>query len=93
MSLDIPFNISILELTPEKLKGIKPVRALDIFDESRKNFHEDGLYSSSIFGRSGDEIRDYRFSYIDIKVEIFHPILFKSLIQLKSLYGDIMAGK
>lgn len=93
MSLDIPFNISILELSPEKLKGIKPVRALDIFDESRKNFHEEGLYSSSIFGRSGDEIRDYRFSYIDIKVEIFHPILFKSLVQLKSLYGEIIAGR
>ncbi len=93
MSLDIPFNISILELTPEKLKGIKPVRSLDIMDESKRNFHEDGLYSSSIFGRTGDEIRDYRFSYIDIKVEIFHPILFKSLVQLKSLYGDIMAGK
>ena len=93
MSLDIPFNISILELNPEKLKGIKPVRALDIFDESKKNYHEDGLYSSSIFGRSGDELRDYRFSYIDVKIEIFHPILFKSLIQLKSLYEDIMAGR
>lgn len=93
MSLDIPFNISILELTPDKLRGIKPVRALDNFDESRRNFHEDGLYSSSIFGRVGDEIRDYRFSYIDIKVEIFHPILFKSLVQLKSLYGEIMAGR
>ena len=92
-NFDIPFNISILELTPEKLRGIKPVRALDIFDETKRNFHEDGLYSSSIFGRVGDEIRDYRFSYIDIKVEVFHPILFKSLLQLKSLYGDIMAGK
>ena len=49
MSLDIPFNISILELTPEKLKGIKPVRALDITDESKRNYHEDGLYSFSIF--------------------------------------------
>lgn len=93
MSLDIPFNISILELTPEKLKGIKPVRALDITDESKRNYHEDGLYSFSIFGRTGDEIRDYRFSYIDIKVEIFHPILFKSLVQLKSLYEDIMASR
>ena len=93
MSLDIPFNISILELTPEKLKGIKPVRALDITDESKRNYHEDGLYSFSIFGRTGDEIRDYRFSYIDIKIEIFHPILFKSLTQLKSLYEDIMASR
>ncbi len=93
MSLDIPFNISILELTPEKLRGLKPVTSLDIMDESKKNFHDDGLYSASIFGRIGDEIRDYRFSYIDIKVEIFHPILFKSITQLKSLYSDIMSGK
>lgn len=92
-NLSIPFNISILVLSPEILKGIKPVTALDIFDNTGKNYHEEGLFSTSIFGRSGEEIRDYRFSYIDIKVDILHPILFKSLEKIKSLYADIMSGK
>lgn len=90
---DIPFNIELLNLTPEKLKGIRPVTSLDIYDETKRNFHEDGLYSAAIFGRIGDQIRDYRFSYIDIKVGIFHPILFKSILKLKSLYGEILSGK
>lgn len=28
----IPFNVSLLQLTPAKLQGLKPVRVLDIFD-------------------------------------------------------------
>ncbi len=28
----IPFNISILRLTPDRLVGLKPVKVLDIFD-------------------------------------------------------------
>lgn len=92
-NLAVPFNIEILALTPDVVRNIKPVTSLEFFDASGRNFHEDGLFSTSIFGRRGEEIRDYRFSYIDIKADIFHPILFKSLLQLKSLYGEIMAGR
>lgn len=92
-NINVPFNITIFDLPPEKLKGIKPVTSLDIFDETKKNFDEDGFYSVGIFGRFGDEVRDFRFSYIDIKIEIFHPILFKVITNLKALYHDIMSGK
>lgn len=88
----IPFNISLLELTPKKLEGLKPVTKLDIMDGATNNFAEEGLFSVSIFGKVGDERRNARFSYIDIKVPIFHPIIFRTLVTLKRLYGDILAG-
>lgn len=91
-SSNVPFNVSLLELTPAKLQGLKPVRVLDIYDGAGSNFHEDGLWSVSIFGRVGDERRNHRFSYIDIKVPIFHPAVYRALIQLKRLYGGIMSG-
>lgn len=87
----VPFNVSLLDLTPNKLAGLKPVTVSDTFD-SPNVFHENGLFSPSIFGKVGDERRSMRFSYIDIKATIFHPIVFKALLNLKGLYGEIMAG-
>ena len=73
--LDVPFNISLLELTPDKLRGLKPVTKLDIFEGGPPDFSEEGLFSTGIFGRVGDERRNYRFAYIDIKVPVLHPQL------------------
>lgn len=89
---NVPFNIRLLQLTPDKTKMIKPVTSLDIFDQTRVNFHEDGLYSVSIFGKLGDPLRNKRFSYIDIKMDIFHPVVYRSLNRLKTLYTEIMEG-
>ena len=89
---DTPFNIGILNLTPELLAGIKPVTSLDIYD-SDKNFHTDGLYSSEIFGKVGDTNRDRRFSYIDVRIKIFHPQIYKTLGKLKQMYHGIIEGK
>lgn len=91
--LAIPFNLTLLHLTPEKLKGIKPVRSLDSLDGGTKSLNEDGLFSISIFGQPGDEQRKRRFSYIDTKLPILHPLIFRSLGQLKRLYIEIMAGR
>lgn len=89
---DIPFNITILALTPEKLRSVRPVTVLDTFEGSSENFHPDGLFSTEIFGKVGDDRRNRRFSYIDIKVPVFHPLVYDVLVKLKRLYADIMAG-
>lgn len=91
--LSVPFNISLLNLTPEKLVGLKPVTSLDSLEGMSRNFNENGLFSVSIFGRIGDERRNRRFSYIDIKATIFHPVIYRSLIQLKRFYGEIIESK
>ncbi len=89
---DIPFNVTLLALTPQKLQGLRPVRSLDIFDGAGTNFHPDGLFSTEIFGKVGDERRSQRFSYIDVKVPVFHPVIFRALVGLKRLYAGIIAG-
>lgn len=88
----IPFNISILQLSNDRLQGLKPVKVLDIFDGATGQFHEDGLFSVSTFGKVGDNRRNYRFSFIDIKVPIFHPIIYRTLVSLKRMYAGILAG-
>ena len=91
--LDLPANLTLLQLTPARVQTMRPVTVLDIFDGSSDNFHENGLFSLSIFGRVGSPERDLRFSYIDLKATIFHPFVFKQLCKLKALYGSIMSGK
>lgn len=91
-TLELPFNITLMQLTPARLQAMRPVTVLDYFENVSGDFHEDGLFSVAIFGRVGDEARDRRFSYIDIKVEIFHPVIYDRLCQLRNLYRGIMAG-
>lgn len=92
--LDIPVNIKIMTLPVERLKTLKPTRVLDIFDGGgNTNFHEEGLFSLSTFGRIGSTERDTRFSFIDLRTTIFHPFMYKALCQLKALYAGIMSGK
>lgn len=87
-----PANIRFMHLTAERLARLKPIEVLDIFDGGTDDFHEAGLFSTTIFGRVGSDERDTQFSYIDIKVEIFHPFIYKALVQLKGLYKTIMSG-
>lgn len=92
-NLAVPFNITLLSVDEATLSGLKPVTSSDIFDGLSKNFHEEGLYSTIIFGKVGDERRKRRFSYIDIKLAVFHPVIYNSLIALRKVYADILSGK
>lgn len=89
----LPFNISILRPTPQLVSRLKPVSVLDTFSGGGTSFHPEGLFSIEVFGRIGSEARDTTFSYVDLKVGIFHPEIFLNLLKLKSLYAGIMSGK
>lgn len=88
-----PFNVKLLDMSSKNLTFMKPVTSLDTFDGATTNFHEDGLFSVSIFGRVGSTERSRRFSYIDLRTEIIHPYLWIALNTLRKLYVEIMAGK
>ena len=88
----MPFNIDILIPNKDQLRLMRPVKVLDIFEGKTHNFHQDGLFSIETFGKVGDERRSRQFSYIDIKANVFHPIIYKKISDLKSLYRDIMAS-
>lgn len=91
--LDIPANLSLLILDNKRVQALRPVKALDIYDGGPPNFHPDGLFSTEIFGRVGEEDRDLRFSYIDIKTSILHPLVYQHVVQLKGLYEGIMQSR
>lgn len=90
---DLPANVSLLVPDDRYVQTMKPCKVLDIFDGGSTNFHEDGLFSISTFGRVGSEDRDLRFSFIDLRTEILHPYIYKNLVKLKGMYADVMAGK
>jgi hypothetical protein len=89
----LPFNIDLLVLKDSDVRNIRPVKVHDIFAASTKTFHQDGLFSIETFGKVGEEKRNRLFSYIDMRVSVFHPVVFKTLCDLKGLYGEIMSGK
>jgi hypothetical protein len=91
-ALDLPFNVELMKLDDARLKAIKPVTSLDYFETANGDLHEDGLFSISIFGRIGDEMRDKRFSFIDIRVPVFHPVIYSRLTKLKGLYRGILSA-
>lgn len=88
----VPFNLGLLVLSANDLKSLIAIRTLDTFEGSSKNFHPFGLFSTEIFGKVGDERRSRRFAYMDLKVDIFHPVIYKALCDLKQLHGEIIAG-
>lgn len=88
----LPFNLDLLILTNETVKGITPITVLDIMAGSTRNFHPNGLFSTEIFGKMGDERRSRLYSWMELRIKIFHPIIFKALCDLKHVYGDILSG-
>lgn len=88
----LPYNISLLILSAEDVRGLTQIDVLDIFGNASKDFHPSGLFSVEAFGKVGEEKRNRHFAYIDLSVEIFHPTIYRSILQLKELYGKIMSG-
>ncbi len=93
VKLDIPFNIELLILDEKSRAMMRPVTSLAVFDGATKNFNPDGLYSNEIFGGVGTAARSTRHSYIDLRVTIMHPVIYKALVSLRGFYQDIMASK
>ena len=88
-----PFNIKLLKLDAGQLRLLQPIRTLDRFEGGTSNFHDEGLFSTEIFGRVGDQRRDTTFAYIPLKTSILHPVIYQRLERLRRLYIGILSGK
>lgn len=86
------FDVSILDTKTDRFKYIKPVTSMDTFQGMTKDFHEDGLFSTSIFGKVGTPDRNLRMSYINVKINVFDPKIYYLICSLKQLYKNIIAG-
>lgn len=90
---ETPAELWPMVLTKERVSRMTPVTSLDINDGASDEFHDEGLYSTAIFGRIGSDARDTTFSYIALKVGILHPKIYRDLVTLKGLYKEILAGR
>ena len=88
-----PFNLEILKLTREILALIKEVSSVDTFKPSSNEFDPNGLFSTEIFGPIGSKERMEKFGYIDLGLDIMHPLIYKNITSLKAFYKDIIEGK
>lgn len=87
-----PIFAWILHAEDDELKHIQEVSRTDTFDGASNEFHDDGLFSTRIFGRVGSPERDERYGKINLKVRIFHPAFYERLGMVKRLYRDILDG-
>ena len=87
-----PTNIELVDPKKENWVLKKPVTTTDVVEGMTNNLHPDGLYSTTIFGRMGTPERKTTEAYINLKLEVFPPVVFKVLKSLKSLYSGIMQG-
>ena len=88
-----PFNIDLLVLEKEHIRNLGEVKTGRIMIPSTQDFDPEGIYSTEIFGPVGSEERATRFGYIDLKVDILHPLVFNHIQSMKVFYKEIMAGK
>lgn len=88
------FNIDLL--IPDagyfKKLNLKEVTTLAIFETNSNVFHEDGLYSPSIFGPIGSNERLKRHGYVDFVVPVLHPLVYKTITELGKKYEKIISG-
>ena len=91
--VNTPFNLNPLYLEPAELRTLEKITIPDVFDGHSQVFHDQGLFSTRIFGNVGTEQRDNTFAYIDIKLTVLHPFMLKIVTQLRGFYKDLMAGK
>lgn len=87
-----PTNLKLLDPKSILPGVIKPITSTDAFEGMTKNLNEEGLYSTTIFGRVGTDERDSTLGHIPTGLSIFNPTYFKALVQLKSLYLGIIKG-
>lgn len=87
-----PLNIKILRINKTPLTEFRLVSSLRIFEQGTQNFDKKGLFSTDIFGRVGSEERLRRLGLIDLKIDLLHPLAYRTLGEINKFYLDILDG-
>lgn len=87
------FNIDILVIPKSELKSMGEVTSLAMFESNSRVPDPNGLFSIDIFGPIGSTMRLTKPGYIDLRVPIIHPLVYKHLRYVNKLFDNIMAGK
>lgn len=87
-----PANLHVVHISKDTAKTLGKITTGQIFNNTNL-FHPEGLYSSEIFGSVGSELRNRTFGVIDLNIDVFHPLVYRTIIKLKSFYKQIAEGK
>lgn len=87
-----PFNVTLLNNSRSTVKNLTPVTSTDVYEGMTKKLNDDGLFSTTIFGRPAEERRQGTFSYVDLRTNIMHPLLYANIEKVASLYTRICMG-
>ena len=91
MALD-PVRLSIMDVQKFiRENKCQPVTSVFIRETTTNEFKSDGLFSEKIFGQINTPERLVRFGYINLRTKIIHPVIYKNIIKLKSLYEEIVS--
>lgn len=91
MALD-PVRLSIMDVQKFiRENKCQPVTSVFIRETTTNEFKSDGLFSEKIFGQINTPERLVRFGYINLRTKIIHPVIYKNIIKLKSLYEEIIS--
>ena len=88
----LPWNIILLNIQPQQLQVLPQITHVEAVDRNF-NMHPEGLFSTVIFGKVGDDRRLTSFAYIDMKVSLIHPLLWYHLMSMRAMYSEIASGK
>ncbi len=90
----LPVNISLMDVNAYiREHNCKQVSSMFIRESTSNEFHSQGLFSEDIFGQIGTPARLVSFGYIELRTKVFHPVVYKQLLRLKALYGEILSGR
>jgi hypothetical protein len=88
-----PFNTQLLDVDRYiTSNNIQEIKSYSIMSASSTDFHPEGLFSEEIFGQIGSPDRMTRFAFIRLNTRVFQPYVYKAILQLKQLYGQVMLG-
>lgn len=87
------FNIDLIFPDKDQVKFLGKVTTGLITENDNDGFHKEGLYSSEIFNIVGSKERNTSFGYIDLQIDIIHPMIYDIIINLSAFYKKIITGK
>lgn len=91
---DTPVTIKILDVDQYiRLNRCGQVTSHKIIEPSSTTFADDGFFSEEIFGNVGSPERLVQVGYIELNTTILHPLFFKNIVKLGSIYVDILESR
>lgn len=87
-----PFNVTLQNNSRSILTNLMPVTSTDVYEGLTKKLNDDGLFSTTIFGRPAEERRQNTLSYVDLRTKIMHPIMYSNIEKIATFYTQICNG-